>query len=72
MMNKIYQGKQIGSTIISEVIDFLKQMKKEYVRLAIDDGNPQSMHFWKKNGFIIIYEKNIDNYKKYVAEKKII
>ena len=30
--------------------------RKKSVRLAINKGNPQSTHFWKKNGYIIIRE----------------
>ena len=71
MMNIKYQGKGIGSKIISDVIDYFKKTKKEAIRLAIDDGNPQSNHFWKKNGFIVIYEVNLDGWIKRVAERKL-
>ena len=56
MMNPQYQGKQTGTAIIAEVIDYLQSTGKTSVRLAIDKGNPQSNHFWKKNGFRIIKE----------------
>ena len=69
MMNLKSQGKQIGSAIISEAIDYLKSIGKTSVRLAIDKGNPQSTHFWKKNGFEIISEADVNGWTKLVAEK---
>ena len=71
MMNPTYQGNQIGTAIISEVIDYLKSIGKTAVRLAIDKGNPQSTHFWKKNGFEIISEADVNGWTKLVAEKQI-
>ncbi len=69
MMNLKHQGKQIGSAIISEVIDYLRSIGKTSVRLAIDKGNPQSTHFWMKNGFEIISEADVNGWTKLVAEK---
>ena len=71
MMNPTYQGNQIGTAIISEVIDYLKSIGKTAVRLAIDKGNPQSTHFWKKNGFEIISEADVNGWTKLVAEKQL-
>ena len=71
MMNLKFQGKKIGSAIVSEVIDYLKLIGKTSVRLAIDKGNPQSTHFWKKNGFEIISEADVNGWMKLVAEKII-
>lgn len=71
MMNPKYQGKQIGTAIISEVIDYLQSIGKTAVRLAIDKGNPQSSHFWKKNGFEVISEADVNGWTKLVAEKKL-
>lgn len=71
MMNLKHQGKQIGTAIISEVIDYLKSIGKTSVRLAIDKGNPQSTHFWKKNGFEIISEADVNGWTKLVAEKSL-
>ena len=52
MMNKKYQGKGIGSSIIDEVLMFLKEKGFSYVRLGYMKGNEQSKHFWLKNDFI--------------------
>ena len=72
MMNPQYQGKQIGTAIIGETVEYLCGTGKTAVRLAIDKGNPQSTHFWKKNGFEVIYEKDADGWIKQVAEKSLI
>ena len=69
MMNPIYQGNQIGTAIISEVIDYLRSIGKKAVRLAIDKGNPQSTHFWKKNGFTVIRDVLQEEGTVLVAEK---
>ena len=71
MMNPIYQGKQIGTAIIEEVADHLRSIGKTAVRLGIDKGNPQSTHFWKKNGFKIISEADVNGWVKLVAEKQL-
>ncbi len=71
MMNQMYQGKQIGTTIISEVTDYLRMIGKTSIRLAIDKGNPQSTHFWQKNGFEVLSEADVNGWTKLVAEKSL-
>ena len=71
MMNPQYQGKQMGTAIIDEVIDYLQSTGKTSVRLAIDKGNPQSTHFWTKNGFDVISEADVNGWTKLVAEKRL-
>ena len=71
MMNPQYQVKQIGTAIIDEVIDYLLSTGKTSVRLAIDKGNPQSTHFWKKNGFDVLSEADVNGWTKWVAERKL-
>lgn len=71
MMNPQYQGKEIGTAIVGEVIDYLQRIGKTAVRLAIDKGNPQSSHFWKKNGFKVIAETDVNGWTKLVAEKQL-
>lgn len=56
MMDKSRQGRQIGTGIIQEVCNYLKQTGIRRILLGIDKGNPQSTHFWKKNGFRVIKE----------------
>lgn len=69
MMNPEYQGKQVGTAIIWETVEYLKSVGKTAVRLAIDKGNPQSTHFWTKNGFEILFEVDVNGWTKLVAEK---
>ena len=56
MMNCKHQGKGIGTRIIGECLDALKEMDCESVELGVDKGNPQSFGFWKKNGFQVVEE----------------
>ena len=71
MMSKRLQGQEIGSSIIREVSKYLKSKGITSIRLAIDKGNPQSTHFWKKNGFSVIYEADRDGHVLLVAEKEL-
>ncbi len=71
MMNKQLQGKQVGTGIIQEACQYLKDAGFMSVRLGIDKGNPQSTHFWKKNGFNIIREVIQDEYTIQVAERRL-
>ena len=50
MVDRIYQGKGIGSQIVTEALAyFAKNFRK--ARLAYVKGNSQSQHFWEKQGF---------------------
>lgn len=69
MMNKQLQGRQIGSFIVQEACNYLKQAGLRAVQLGIDKGNPQSTHFWKKNGFAVIREVSRTDETILVAEK---
>lgn len=71
MMNKRLQGKQIGSEIVGEVCRYLGEEGFAAVMLGIDKGNPQSTHFWKKNGFVVIREVERDGGTVLVAEKTL-
>ena len=50
MMNKEYQGKGVGSRIISEMCDVLRKYFR-YIRLGYVSTNMQARNFWMKNGF---------------------
>ena len=56
MMNPDYQGKGIGTSLISECCDYLKSIGFSAVQLGFDKGNPQAKHFWHKNQFVDIKE----------------
>lgn len=58
MMDRQYQGKGIGSQIIQECIQCLRESGFRTVQLGVDKGNPQSFAFWKKNGFHVIEESS--------------
>lgn len=51
MMNKEVQGRGIGTALMKEVYAHLKECGYFFVRLGFAKGNPQSEHFWLKNGF---------------------
>lgn len=69
MVKDELQGMGTGSRIVSEVFEYLKEQGTETCRLAINKTNPQSNHFWKKNGFEIIKEVEIEVGPVFVAEK---
>ena len=71
MMRNELQGRQIGSAIIQETAAYLKSIGKTAIRLGIDKGNPQSTHFWKKNGFLVIREVDRGGWTALVAEKAL-
>ncbi len=50
------QGTGEGTKIISRLCAELRNLGFDRIRLGIDKGNPQSTHFWKKNGFQVIRE----------------
>lgn len=69
MMNRHLQGKQIGTGIIQEVCRSVKGFGMKRILLGIDKENPQSTHFWKKNGFHVIREVSQEGGTILVAEK---
>ena len=71
MMDRQLQGRQLGSGIVRDVSRYLKEAGYAAVCLAIDKGNPQSTHFWKKNGFRVIREAEQDGQTLLVAEKAL-
>ncbi|MBD5555005.1 MAG: GNAT family N-acetyltransferase [Roseburia sp.] len=56
MTSVTIQKRGIGSEIISELCDYLKQKGFISIRLAWVKGNPQAEHFWLKNMFVILKE----------------
>lgn len=51
MVAAFYSGRGIGTGIIEEIALTLAEEGFVRMRLAIDQGNPQSEAFWLKNGF---------------------
>ena len=70
-MRKEFQGNQFGSAIIQETAAYLKTLGMTAIRLGIDKGNPQSTHFWKKNGFVVKEEIDRGNWTVLLAEKAL-
>lgn len=71
MMNGSMQGKNVGTKIIDGILNYLQSMGYTMCQLGIDKDNPQSNHFWKKNGFQIVREVEQEEGTILVAEKKI-
>ncbi len=71
MMNAAFQGRGLGSEIITELAAALQAMGRTALRLGIDKGNPQSTHFWKKNGFSVIREVERPGWTVLLAEKAL-
>lgn len=53
MMRAELQERGIGSGILSDCMTYLKGCGFTRIRLGVDRGNPQSFHFWSKNGFAV-------------------
>ena len=71
MLHGRLQGRGIGSKLMAEVFAYLRAREIRRCRLGIDKDNPQSNHFWKKNGFAVIREVERDNGMILLAEKKL-
>ncbi len=71
MMNRHLQGRQIGTRIVQEVCIYLKETGLKSVLLGIDKENPQSNHFWAKNGFSVVREVEQEEGTILVAEKSL-
>ncbi len=71
-MNPAFQGRGIGTEIISECVLCWKQLGYQTVRLGIDEGNPQSKAFWLKNGFQFTGEVIPNEYSSYYIMEKTI
>ena len=57
MMDTAYQNQGIGTQIIQEAVEAMKNAGYREIRLGVDYGNPQSFAFWSKNKFTVIQEK---------------
>jgi len=72
MMNRQLQGSGIGTALMTEVYTYLKQCGVKFIRLGFAKGNPQSEHFWIKNGFERTgVEAQNEGYTVVVLEKKL-
>ena len=53
MVDAAQQGRGTGSALIADCKQALRAEQFKTLRLAIDEGNPQSKAFWQKNGFTL-------------------
>lgn len=51
------QNQGVGTRIVTELCQSLKELGYKRVCLGVDKGNPQSRAFWTKNGFCRVGEK---------------
>lgn len=61
MTDVAFQHQEIGTRIVDEISQYLKDQEYRYIRLAWIKGNVQSEAFWHKNGFLetgFSYETN--------------
>ena len=72
MMNKEYQGKGIGTQIIRECAEYLKELRFRKIGLAIDKGNPQSEAFWMKNRFVKTGQEVPNEHSSYISMERIL
>ena len=72
MTKKERQGFGLGTELIGELLDELRQNKFRKVRLAVDRGNPQSRAFWEKNGFALTGEEFPHNDSAYLPMERTL
>lgn len=73
MLDVSRQGQGCGTVLVSELCAALAASGFRAVRLGWVRGNPQSEHFWKKNGFLetgVSYETN--GYTVVVAQRALL
>lgn len=72
MLEQAYQGKGVGSAIISDYAAYLKRGGFAKLRLAVDQGNPQSLGFWTKNGFTLTGEIYPNDFSAYLPMERLL
>ena len=71
MINSERQGLGLGSHIVSHALEYLQKQGFQACQLAMDKANPQSTHFWHKNGFTVTREIEMEEGSILVAEKEL-
>lgn len=72
MMDKDYQGKKIGTSIIKEVLTCLKASQFQRVRLGYVEKNQQAMKFWTSLGFEATGDKREEEHYTIVIMEKAL
>ena len=57
--------------LLMKTANYLKELGYQTIRLGIDKENPQSNHFWKKNGFEVIQETDRNGWMILIGERKL-
>lgn len=72
MMNKEFQGRGVGTSIITDIMIYLKEKNFGYVKLGYIKDNLQSQNFWSKNKFSCVEsEVKTDSYTIVSMQRKI-
>ncbi|MDO5399930.1 MAG: GNAT family N-acetyltransferase [Eubacteriales bacterium] len=73
MTDRSTQGQGLGSALIGELTACLAGLGYRSIRLGWVKGNPQSEHFWLKNGFQpLLTTKNNGPYEVVIGEKRLV
>lgn len=66
------QGCGLGSRILRDCMARLAAAGYHRLRLAVDEGNPQSLAFWTKNGFTLTGEVHPNDFSAYLPMERSI
>lgn len=72
MMDVQLQGKGIGTSIISDLMKYLKSLNIKRVQLGYIKGNNQAQSFWNKNNFLFTGVENTREKYTIVVMEKIL
>lgn len=72
MTDTLVQGRGVGTAIIEYLCGYLSEQGYESVRLAWVKGNPQSEHFWLKNGFVRLRETTSNAADEVILAERIL
>lgn len=70
MVDGALQGRGVGSAIIADCVAALAAHGFDTVRLGVDEGNPQSLAFWTKNGFALTGERTLWEHGAYLPMQR--
>ncbi len=70
MLRAADQGRGVATALMGEIADCLRGWGFERIRLAIDEGNPQSEAFWAKNCFVRTGERYPNDFSTYLPMER--
>lgn len=70
MVDKSRQGQGIGSRIVADIENAMRENGILHSRLAVDKGNPQSYAFWTKNGYTVCGPAIPNDFSAYIPMQK--